>query len=87
MPYIKQERRNQIDVGYTPLWGSQPNTAGELNYLITTILIDYYSNKEGGYAAINDVLGALEGAKLEFYRRIAVPYEDQKIKENGDVYK
>ena len=29
---------------------------------------------------------ALEGAKLEFYRRIVAPYEELKIKENGEVY-
>lgn len=31
-------------------------------------------------------MGAVEGAKTEFYRRIAVPYEEKKIRENGDVY-
>lgn len=42
-----------------------------------------------GYATNNaeaDALGALECCKLEFYRRVAVPYEDGKIKTNGDVY-
>lgn len=38
------------------------------------------------YQMINDVMGALESAKLEFYRRIAVPYEETKRKDNGDVY-
>jgi len=33
-----------------------------------------------------DVLGALEGAKQEFYRRKVVQYEENKIAENGDVY-
>lgn len=32
------------------------------------------------------MVGALECAKLELYRRIAIPYEEQKIQENGDVY-
>jgi hypothetical protein len=45
-----------------------------------------YSRAIPSYQSINDVLGALEGAKLEFYRRIAAPYEDTKIQENGDVY-
>ena len=31
-------------------------------------------------------MGALECAKLELYRRVAAPYEDVKIMENGDVY-
>ena len=38
------------------------------------------------YARINELIGVLECAKLELYRRIAVPYEDTKIAENGDVY-
>jgi hypothetical protein len=33
----------------------------------------------------NDAIGALEGAKLELYRRYVSAYEDDKIKENGDV--
>ena len=35
---------------------------------------------------IRSACGALECAKLEFARRIVAPYEDAKIKENGDVY-
>lgn len=30
--------------------------------------------------------GAIEAAKLEFYRRVVAPYEDQKLLDNGDVY-
>ncbi len=63
-----------------------PVTAGELNYKITQLVWDYYNSYNKNYQAINDCLGALEGAKLEFYRRVAAPYEDKKILENGDVY-
>jgi hypothetical protein len=38
------------------------------------------------YAAIAEAAGVLETAKLEFYRRLAASYEDEKIAENGDVY-
>ena len=31
-------------------------------------------------------MGVLECAKLEAYRRIAVPYEDSKVVANGDLY-
>lgn len=30
--------------------------------------------------------GVLRCAQLEFYRRVLVPYEDKKRKQNGDVY-
>jgi hypothetical protein len=32
------------------------------------------------------MIGALECAKLELYRRLASPYEDLKIADNGDIY-
>jgi hypothetical protein len=48
--------------------------------------VDYLRKHGLSYHNINDILGALEGAKLEFYRRVAVPYENGKIQENGDVY-
>jgi len=80
MPYIKEKDRES-----THMLQYEPHTAGELNFLITTFIRDYYL-REPCYQTINDIVGALEGAKLEFYRRIAAPYEDIKIKENGDVY-
>ena len=41
--------------------------------------------QESNYQAINDIIGALESAKLEFYRRPVAIYEDKKIIENGDI--
>jgi hypothetical protein len=79
MPYIKQKVREEIGERW-------PLNSGELNYAITILLIDYFKRNGGRYQQINDVIGALEGAKLEFYRRVATPYEDEKIIENGDVY-
>ena len=79
MPYIKQQDKDALR--HRPA-----ETPGELNYSITTIAQAYIHTHGLSYKNINDVLGALEGAKLEFYRRIAAPYEDEKMKENGDVY-
>jgi len=79
MPYIPYYERLESFLG------KKPETAGQLNYLITTIILAY-AKKAGNYQGINDILGALEGAKLEFYRRYASPYEDSKIAANGDVY-
>ena len=80
MPYIKQERRDLIDLGLIP------ETAGELNFVITSLIVAYQRKKGLSYRTINDIVGALEGAKLEYYRRIAVPYENGKMLDNGDVY-
>lgn len=88
MPYIKQNRRDEIitfDTHSHILSTQAPRTAGELNYLITEIIKVYFSGTKN-YQAINDIIGALEGAKLEFYRRVVAPYENTKILENGDVY-
>jgi hypothetical protein len=79
MPYITKGRRERLAVSW-----ARPETPGELNYLITKLLLNYAQPLS--YQKINDALGALEGAKLEFYRRVAAGYEDQKIQENGDVF-
>ena len=55
---------------------------GELNYVITKIMKEVYPLR---YYHINKAIGVLECIKQEFYRRVAAPYEDQKMKENGDV--
>ena len=79
MPYIKQDRR-------IPLTMACPQNAGELNYALTKMVLGYIQQHGPNYQHINDVVGAMEGAKLEFYRRLAASYEDTKMAENGDVY-
>jgi len=81
MPYINQDDRDSIMAE-----DKVARTAGELNYRITMQLIDYLNLHGESYQTYNDIIGALEGAKLELYRRKIAPYEDKKIKENGDVY-
>jgi len=81
MPYIKKEARTRLEQG------GQPENAGELNYSISKLVDDYLLRKgDLRYEYLNEVIGVLECAKLEVYRRIAVPYEDKKLKESGDVY-
>ena len=58
------------------------NIDGELNYIITRILKETYPLR---YFNLNRAVGVLECCKLEFYRRVAAPYEDTKIEQNGDV--
>ncbi len=87
MPYIKKEdRRRLYENEASENEFVYPETAGELNYCFTMLAIRYLKQKGENYQHINDIVGALEGAKLELYRRVASPYEDQKIEENGDVY-
>lgn len=94
MPYIdphsRMEKFGERGAKTTPdhifyIGHYSPGTSGELNYLFTMLIKEYLRNGVN-YQKINDVIGALEGAKLEFYRRVVAPYEDEKIKQNGDVY-
>lgn len=82
MPYIKPEDRSDLFVDSV----RDAVGPGELNYQLT-ILIKRYWMLNKSYSGINDIIGALEGAKMEFYRRIVVPYEELKMHENGDVYR
>ena len=81
MPYIKPEARELFD-NFVDLDGISQATVGELNYLITRILM---STNPKGYADYNSLIGVLECAKLELYRRAASVYEDKKILENKDI--
>lgn len=80
VPYIKQECRKAL------LDGEDPCQPGALNFLITREIKDYLDTHGLSYQTINDIIGALSCCQQEFYRRVAVPYEEEKIKINGDVY-
>lgn len=86
MPYIKQDRRDAIFGDSLKDYDSAIGNAGELNFFITSVLQQYLDTKGESYQTYNDIMGVLEGAKMEIYRRKVAVYEDLKIKENGDVY-
>lgn len=89
MPYIPQADRERFNLGIGHLAeqiGNGGISNGELNYLITTLGRLYIIRHGKSYNTLSDVVKAMECAKLEFYRRVVAPYEDQKIKENGDVF-
>jgi hypothetical protein len=79
MPYLSDKERAFVDdVG--------PSTPGQLNYAITKVVLDYMSIIGVSYSNLNEAYGAMLAAAAEFYRRKVAPYEDDKAKENGDVY-
>lgn len=85
MPYIPQGTRKWLDQ-YIPHFSEVPNDFdGCINYIITRIINDAYGY--GSYSRMNRGLGVLEAVKQEFYRRRVAPFEDEKKKINGDVYK
>jgi hypothetical protein len=85
MPYISPQRRAALEPDSRYL-DPYPQNAGELNYAITMLLIQYWEEHGPKYQAISDISGACNEALAEFRRRVVGKYEDQKIKENGDVY-
>ena len=86
MPYIHPEDRAMLEEDKLKEIGDACADAGDLNFCVTTLTLGFLGKRKLNYAAINEAMGALECAKLELYRRLAAPYEDTKIKQNGDVY-
>lgn len=90
MPYIKNEDRGK----YTDLIESlvvllsdqykNDGFSGELNFVLSMIVTQLFRRNKR-YKMGNDIIGALTGVLHEFYRKELVPYEDVKIKENGDI--
>ena len=79
MPYIKEEDRSKT-------LKNGAITPGSLNFFLTQDCLAYLKAVGTSYQTYNDIIGALECAKQEFYRRMVVPYEDKKKEMNGDVY-
>jgi hypothetical protein len=83
MPYIKQSLRENLN----PLSRNYPKNPGELNYQITRLINMYLGTKSDiTYRYLNEVMGVLSCIQQELYRRVIVPYEDRKCKENGEVF-
>jgi hypothetical protein len=84
MPYIMKNMRSAFDQHLKAI-GPHTTAPGDLNYCITVLMHEYVKAHGRSYAVMNDCMGVMEAAKMEFYRRIVAPYEDVKIIENGDI--
>lgn len=91
MPYIEQHLREFVDPHVHQLADAVGNVtktetemAGVLNYSITTLINKLYPRIR--YWKLALIIGILVTIILEFYRRRGVPYEDEKIKEHGEVF-
>jgi hypothetical protein len=85
MPYI-ESRSTRASIR-EKLQGLPISNEGDLNFAITCLVDEYVNHHQWPrYTSINAAIGVLECLKLEFYRRIAAPYEDKKQLKNGDVY-
>ena len=87
MPYIKQEARVRICETLSNCESLEYVPPGDLNFAISDMLNDWLIDNGGiSYTNVNALIGVLECAKLELYRRVLSPYEDQKCHDNGEVY-
>lgn len=90
MPYIKQEEREVIDKLVFDLKKEIKNknikNCNQLNYIFTQLIHTFIETNGKNYQNLNNVIGLLDCVKLEYYRRIVSVYEDEKFKENGDVF-
>lgn len=99
MPYINQELKRRSYKKDQPLSTSlfyiirtikeeytEDEIEGVLNYCISRLINETLGKDGWRYKKINRAIGVLECAKQEFYRRVAIPYEDKAIDKNGDIY-
>jgi hypothetical protein len=86
MPYVKQEVKDYLDPKLADIKEVLPYLGdGELNYIMTECA-KAWIGRGYNYSKLNAAHGTFHSAGAEFYRRVVAPYEDEKIKENGDVY-
>lgn len=91
MPYINSTDRilfeDLVDqLANILIVSSIENRSGRLNYILSASINKYLKEAGTSYFKCNDIIGALESSKLEFYRRKVALYENKKIKLHGDVY-
>ncbi len=96
MPYINEEERNELDQAIELITNAIKNNKttlnnphdfanylGRINYCFSRIITGVMGTVS--YNKVAMATGVLENIKQEFYRRIAAPYENKKVIENGDI--
>ena len=92
MPYIKRSDREVIGIRLDGLLNEIRGDAmsawspGDINYVITRIIVTWTAKQGSDYVAYNAAIGILECAKFELYRQVIAGYESGKKYDNGDVY-
>lgn len=90
MPYIEESLRDKVDMYISGLASTfvtnsdlREKREGVINYIVTRLIIKLY---HVSYSELCKAIGTLICVCLELYRRKLAPYEDEKMKEHGDVY-
>ena len=83
MPYIPKEDRPPLDEIVRALVQAEAGTSGRLNYVLFKFCL---STVKPSYTGYRNFIGELAESAAEIRRRLLSPYEDQKIRENGEVH-
>lgn len=86
MPYTLTKDREKFALSIENI-AKNIKTKGDLNYVICEIvgLWIYNNNLFSSYTSLSSAINAVGDAEGELIRRLLVPYEKNKIKENGDL--
>ena len=82
MPYIKQDRRDELEEILWLMKKKNIQADGDLNYLLYAFCVRYTHESYNNY---KNFIGELNECAAEIRRRLLAPYEDQKILDNGDI--
>jgi len=82
MPYIKQKRREDCNEVVYEMKTMSIVADGDLNYILYKYCKDHVDPSYNNY---KNYIGELRQCATEIERRLLSVYEDEKIKENGDV--
>ena len=82
MPYVPPEDRHTLNFAVENLKAMDVTPNGKLNYVLFKLCKD---TVEPSYNNYKNFIAELTECSEEIRRRFLSPYEDEKIKENGDV--
>lgn len=96
MPYIPQILRDRLDGPIRDLVNALIDAAsdpdgiegwrtGEVNYVVSKLLRLLLGSEPQNFSNMNEMIGMLECVKLELYRQVVAPYENEKIRQHGDL--
>lgn len=82
MPYVKKEKRSELDKIVNALRKANIKADGDLNYVLFKYC-KYFV--EPSYNNYKNFCGELQQCAVEIERKLLGPYEDTKEKENGSI--
>jgi len=84
MPYVKRHKRLKLDKLVDAMAEAGIKADGDLNYVLYAFCKRHIEPSYGNY---KNYRGELKECHDEIGRRMLAPYEDEKKRTNGDIYK